>query len=401
MMETMIRINNLSKIYKLYKKDYHRFLEPVVRTKLHKEYCALNNINLEIKKGEAIGIIGANGAGKSTLLKIICGALYKTTGEIDIHGKILSLLELGTGFHPELTGTQNIFNSASMQGFSHQEINEKLNDIIEFADIGDHINSPVKTYSSGMYVRLAFALYACLNPDIYIVDEALSVGDVFFQQKCYERMRQMKEQGVTIIMVSHDPAPIVNFCNRAILLDKGKIICAGNPSDVLERYQALEYNKGMKVEADITMADEVDFGNQVAKFVKCQVTNLNGVPLNIFKVGDKCKINIEYSSDNIIDDVCIGIQVKNRLGVIMYGTNSNWKNVPLKFIDGKLKVIYEIPLNFYEGSYTITIAATENKRNPQIVYSWKEKIAKIDIVCEGIIDFGGEIYIPTNIYQEA
>lgn len=400
MIETAIKIEKLSKMFKIYRKNHHRFLEPILRKKLHKEYWALKNINLEVKKGEAIGIIGANGAGKSTLLKIICGALYQSSGNITINGKILSLLELGTGFHPELTGIENIFNSASMQGFSYTEINNKLNEIIEFADIGDHIYSPVKTYSSGMYVRLAFALYACLDPDIYIVDEALSVGDVFFQQKCYERMRQMKQQGVTIIVVSHDPSPIVNFCNRAILLDKGEILCQGSPSDVLDRYQALEYHKGMKSEFEISNTEEsVDFGNKAAELVRCAVCDEYGNEISTIKVGDKCRIYIEYQSSTVTDDVCVGIQIKNRLGVILYGTNSNWQNVNLVFKEGKLALYYEFPVNLYEGSYTITVAATENKHNPQIVYSWKEKAAKFDVVLGSNLEFGGEIYLPVRINQ--
>jgi lipopolysaccharide transport system ATP-binding protein len=398
-METAIKIDNLSKKYKIYKKDYHRLFELISRKKLHKEYWALHDINLEIKKGEAIGIIGANGAGKSTLLKIICGALYKTTGEISIHGRILSLLELGTGFHPELTGIDNIFNSASMQGFSHHEINAKLSDIIEFADIGEHIYSPVKTYSSGMYVRLAFALYACLDPDIYIVDEALSVGDVFFQQKCYERMRQMKEQGVTIIMVSHDPAPIVNFCNRAILIDKGNILSQGKPSDILEMYQALEYSKGMKLDAKVLEIQNIEFGNESVELVNCKITNVKDEQKDKFFVGDTCKIHITYTSKDIEDNVSVGIQIKNKIGTIVFGSNTNWINKNLCFLDGVMHIYFELPLNLGEGDYSISVAAVENKRNPQTVYSWKEKVAKFQIISEGLANFGGEVYLPIQVEQ--
>ena len=397
-MEEAIKITGLSKCFKVYKKQYHRFAESITGKKLHKEYWALKDINIQVQKGEAIGIVGANGAGKSTLLKLICGALRSTSGEIAVNGRILSLLELGTGFHPELTGIENIYNSASMQGFAKSEIEEKLQDIIEFADIGEHINVPVKTYSSGMYVRLAFALYACLDPDIYIVDEALSVGDVFFQQKCYERMRQMKEQGVTIIMVSHDPAPIVSFCNRAILIDKGQIMGEGAPDVILEMYQALQYNKGMKRDCEIETGKQVEFGTKEATLVSCGLKDVKGQEKMVFGINETCRLQIEYESQTIQDEVSIGLQIKNAMGNIIYGTNSNWLGEKLKFKDGKLSCEYEFPIYMGEGSYTITIAISENKHNPILIYSWMEKVLAFEVIHTGVADFGGSIYLPIKIF---
>lgn len=398
-MENAIEIVGLSKRFNVYKKQYYRLAELITRKKMHEEYWALKDINLQVKKGEAIGIVGANGAGKSTLLKLICGALYSTSGNISVNGRILSLLELGTGFHPELTGIENIFNSASMQGFSKSEIDEKLQAIIEFADIGEHINMPVKTYSSGMYVRLAFALYACLDPDIYIVDEALSVGDVFFQQKCYERMRQMKEQGVTIIMVSHDPAPIVSFCDRAILIEKGIIKGEGAPDMILDMYQALQYSKGMKKDCEIEVSNHVEFGTNEAKLISCSLKDQNGQEKTIWGINEVCRLQIEYESHSIDGEVCVGLQIKNAMGSIVYGTNSNWLGKNLRFQNGKLQCEYEFPIYMGEGSYTITLAVSENKHNPILIYSWKEKALAYEVIHSGVADFGGSMYLPIKISQ--
>ncbi len=397
-MENAVEIRDLSKCFKIYKKQYYRFIEFFSNKKKHDEYWALKNINLSVKKGEALGIVGANGAGKSTLLKLICGALHSTSGNIKINGRILSLLELGTGFHPELTGIENIYNSASMQGFERKEIEEKLQDIIDFADIGKHINVPVKTYSSGMYVRLAFALYACLEPDIYIVDEALSVGDVFFQQKCYERMRQMKEQGVTIIMVSHDPAPIISFCDRAVLIDKGNIVGEGKPDVVLDMYQALQYSKGMKRDCDIEVNEQqVEFGTNEARLVEYSMRDVHGTEKNVWGINEKCRLDIVYESFALKDEVSVGIQIKNTYGTIIFGTNSNWQGKNLKFENGKLHCCYEFPIYMGEGSYTITFAVTENKHQAVVVYSWIEKALAFEVINPRSDQFGGTIYLPIEI----
>ena len=399
MIETVIKIENLSKRFNIYKKNYQRFLEPIIKKKLHKEYWALSNINLEIKKGEAVGIIGANGAGKSTLLKIICGALYKTTGEVSINGRILSLLELGTGFHPELTGIENIFNSASMQGFSHQEISSKLQDIIDFADIGEHINSPVKTYSSGMYVRLAFALYACLDPDIYIVDEALSVGDVFFQQKCFERLKQMKEDGVTIIMVSHDPAPIVNFCDYAVFLNNGEIESVGSPTEILEIYNAKAYEKKSNSKQYIVGKTDkgINYGDGSVKITNIKLYDKENKECTVFDTGDIVKLGMTVENlSNDTDDICVGFQIKNRLGNIMYGTNSNWLNNKIIFKNGIAKCEFIIEANLGEGKYTFSVASANNKYFSDNIFFWNSNAIKMEIIQLNNKTFGGEVSLPVR-----
>ena len=247
MNEIAIDVKNIKKVYKLYDKPSLRMKEAFSLTgkKYHKEFHALRDISFQVKKGEMLGIIGKNGAGKSTLLKIITGVLTPSSGTVEINGKVSALLELGAGFNPEYTGIENIYLNGSMIGFTKEEMNKKLDDIIQFADIGDFINQPVKSYSSGMFARLAFAVSINVEPDILIVDEALSVGDVFFQAKCYKKLNDLKNSGKTILFVTHDMGSVIKYCNRAILINDGVIEAEGKPSEIVDIYKKVlvgQYN---------------------------------------------------------------------------------------------------------------------------------------------------------------
>src|SRR5215831_20808866 len=241
MSEAAVSVRDLSKRFRLYKDPWGRVVEWLTwgRVVRHESFWALQGIHFEVKKGECVGVIGVNGAGKTTLLKILSRALYPTTGQFEVRGRVVSLLELGTGFHPELTGRQNIFQSARLLGFPEPYVRAGLPAILDFAGIGEFIDRPVKQYSSGMFVRLAFSLFAHLEPDVYIVDEALSVGDVFFQQKCFERFRELRRQGCTILLVTHDSEAITHLCDRAILLHAGKLASEGDAASVVHDYFAL------------------------------------------------------------------------------------------------------------------------------------------------------------------
>ena len=233
--DVAIGVYNVSKMYKLYDNPKDRFKESLglTRKKCYKEKYALNNVSFEVKKGETVGIIGTNGSGKSTILKIITGVLNQTDGEVDIRGRISALLELGAGFNMEYTGIENVYLNGSMIGYTKEEIDAKLEDILKFADIGDYVYQPVKTYSSGMFVRLAFAVAINIDPEILIVDEALSVGDVFFQAKCYHKFEEFKKLGKTILFVSHDLGSVNKYCDRVILLNKGVKLSEGSPSQII------------------------------------------------------------------------------------------------------------------------------------------------------------------------
>ncbi len=243
--DTAISVEEVTKIYRLYDKPIDRLKESMSLThkSYHRDFFALDKLSFTVKKGETVGIIGTNGSGKSTILKIITGVLTPTTGKVEVDGKISALLELGAGFNPDYTGIENIYMNGTMMGFSRQEMDRKLDDILSFADIGDFVKQPVKTYSSGMFVRLAFALAINVDPEILIVDEALSVGDLFFQAKCYRRMEEMMKNGTTILMVSHDMGSIIKYCDKVVLLNRGKFIAEGPAGKMVDLYKKILANQ--------------------------------------------------------------------------------------------------------------------------------------------------------------
>ncbi|MBQ2205235.1 MAG: ABC transporter ATP-binding protein, partial [Lachnospiraceae bacterium] len=240
-MQKVVEVKNLTKVYQLYNRPIDRLKEGIspTRKNYHRDFYALNGISFDVEKGESFGIIGVNGSGKSTLLKIITGVLNKTSGDINVNGKIAALLELGAGFNMDYTGVENIYMNGTMMGFSKKEMDEKFDKIIEFADIGEFINQPVKQYSSGMFVRLAFALSIAVEPEILIVDEALSVGDIFFQTKCYKRMDELKNKGTTIIMVTHDLGAVIKYCDRTMVLHNGNQVAIGSPHEMVDLYKKI------------------------------------------------------------------------------------------------------------------------------------------------------------------
>jgi lipopolysaccharide transport system ATP-binding protein len=405
MSEVAVKVEHISKKFKIYKKPYDRVLEwATFGSKVtHTEFWALQNINFQLNKGESLGIVGPNGAGKSTLLKILTGSLSPTTGNVEIAGRVVSLLELGTGFHPELTGLQNIYNSTSLLGFEPSYVKNKLKDIIEFSEIGEFLDNPVKTYSSGMYVRLAFSLFANLDPDIYIVDEALAVGDVFFQQKCYAKLEEMRRQGVSIILVSHDSAPIVEFCDYAMIIDGGRITESGDPASIVDIYQANQYAKKNKdKDYEITVIDgKLTYGNKSCEIEKVTLLSA-GIVKDTFYAGEKAQINIfmkflEKSKD--IDELNIGIQIKNRLGSVIYGTNTYWNkvSVPIGKQDQTIQCSFNTEINLGPGEYTITVAASEAKRHVETVYCWIENIVSFSVIESQEPTFGGQIFLPMDI----
>ena len=256
--EELISVKNVSKVYRLYDRAIDRLLESVsIRKKsYHKDFFALQDISFSVKKGEAVGIIGTNGSGKSTMLKIITGVLTPTSGSVETKGTICALLELGAGFNQDYTGIENIYMNGTMMGISKEEMDRKLPSILDFADIGDFVYQPVKSYSSGMFVRLAFALYISIDPEILIVDEALSVGDVFFQAKCYHRMDELKKKGTTILMVTHDLGSVMKYCDRVILFNKGEKVGEGLPGQMVDQYKKILAGKNPAAEKFV---DEQDF----------------------------------------------------------------------------------------------------------------------------------------------
>ncbi len=340
-----IEINGLSKIYKLYDRNRDRLKEALHLSKnIHfREHYALQDVSLKVYQGETVGIIGTNGSGKSTILKIITGVLTQSAGDVKINGRISALLELGAGFNMEFTGLENIYLNGTMIGFSEEEIDVKLQDILDFADIGDFINQKVKTYSSGMFVRLAFAVAINIDPEILIVDEALSVGDVFFQNKCYRKFEEFKKQGKTILFVSHDLGSISKYCDRVILLEKGHKIGEGGPKEIIDMYKKVlvgqldEHSGAAKVSRADDGAHWKDlmqqnpnmdaYGNGLAEFIDyCAYDNAGTITNSVVK-GDEFTVKVKIRFYDTVQDPIFALSFKNMQGTEITGTNTMFEKI--------------------------------------------------------------------------
>lgn len=341
-----IKVDHLTKVYKLYDRNKDRLKESLHigrKSIVSHEHYALNDVNLEVHTGETVGIIGTNGSGKSTILKIITGVLNPTEGEVTINGRISALLELGAGFNMEFTGLENIYLNGTMIGFSEEEIDAKLESILEFADIGDFVNQKVKTYSSGMFVRLAFAVAINIDPEILIVDEALSVGDVFFQNKCYRKFEEFKKQGKTILFVSHDLSSISKYCDRVVLLERGKKIGEGAPKEMIDMYKKVlvgqldqesdtrksaSIGDGNKWKDAMQLNPDCDeYGSGLAEFEDyCAYDNTGTITNSIIK-GEEFTVKVKVRFFETIQDPIFALSFKNRQGTEITGTNTMFEKI--------------------------------------------------------------------------
>lgn len=394
--EIAISVKNLTKIYSLYNHHTDRLKEALhpFRKKYHHDFYALRDVSFEIKKGETVGIIGKNGAGKSTLLKILTGVLTATSGNVQINGRVSSLLELGTGFNPELTGIENIYFNSTINGLSKAEIDNKVDDIISFADIGEFINQPMKTYSSGMFVRLAFAVATSVNPDILIIDEALSVGDMAFQTKCMKKIRRFVESSKTLIFVSHDAGAVKTLCERAILLDKGVVTDQGSPDKVFDYYNALlaidEDKTGdvSKIEMD-ELRKRV--GSRAIEITKVEMKNSKGIVTDTFVSGETVSIDITCHSNEAIESPTFGILIRDRLGNDIFGTNNfNMKIDAGKIVKGNNYVLrYEFNLNLGPNIYNLTAAVHDGMTHIEKCYDWINSILTFKVIPSNGFQFIG------------
>lgn len=375
-MREAIILKNVSKFYKLYENPQNRMKElfSLSKKSYHTDYKALEHINLIVQKGETIGIIGKNGAGKSTLLKVITGVVSPSEGSIEVEGEISALLELGTGFNPEYSGYENIFLNGSMRGFTDEEIRDRLQEIVGFADIGDYMGQPVKTYSSGMFARLAFSVMIHFKPDILIVDEALSVGDVFFQQKCNTYMKEQM-QGITKILVTHDMNSIANMADRVILLDQGRIVQEGKPLEVIEHYLKMMHTEVFSENlSEITVKKDImtdldwievtsdDIGGAGEVKILAAYYKINGIKTDVVKAGDEVEIGIQIYADKTMQELIVGYIFKDKYGNSIMGENSIGSG--LKLLTVKKGFSYQIYFKvkwaeIKEGDYFLTIGLGE------------------------------------------
>lgn len=368
-MDNVISVKDLSKVYRLYDKPIDRLKESlnIFHKSYHKEYYALNNLSFDIKRGETVGIIGINGAGKSTLLKIITGVLTPTGGNIEVKGKISALLELGAGFNMEYTGIENIYLNGTMMGFSKEEVDKKLDDILDFADIGDFVNQPVKTYSSGMFVRLAFAVAINVEPDILVIDEALSVGDVFFQQKCYKKIKELAGKS-TVLIVSHDLNAMTKFCERIIVMSAGQKVFDGEPNEAIAKYFKLKQgalrNDKKSIElnnSDFEMykaPDENSYSGKMDVIIEKYFYSIDNEPFSeVCQKDDEFKISLVINSKIDIESPIIGFQIRDKYGNEVFGQTSITSPVEQGVIKQGRNIInfaFDWP-EIREGDYFITI----------------------------------------------
>lgn len=389
MSEYAIQVKDVSKVYRLYESNRNRMVEALGLTKHPKsrEHRALDHLSFNVKKGETVGIIGTNGAGKSTILKIITGVLHQTEGEVEIDGRISALLELGAGFNQEYTGIENIYLNGTMIGFSKAEIDERLDSILEFADIGDFVYQPVKSYSSGMFVRLAFAVAININPEILIVDEALSVGDVFFQAKCYKKFEEFKQAGKTILFVSHDMGSIAKYCDRLILLDKGKQLAQGEPKEIIDIYKKVlvhQYDEGEQDSANaevikgaprlekVSGPDAVwrkyfkvnqnvnEYGSGKADIVDFAVMDENDTYTSSILKGTKFKIQSTVRFNERLENPIFTYTFKNIYGVAITGTNSMFEKANIGVVEPgqTYTCTFTQEMNLQGGEYLLSISCT-------------------------------------------
>lgn len=384
--EPVINVSQVTKCYQTYQKPIHRLWQSFNSKKqYYQEFWALKGVDLVVRKGETVGIVGKNGSGKSTLLQIIAGILQPTSGEFQTHGRISALLELGAGFNPEFTGMENARLNASIMGLTRDEFHQKLPDIVEFCGLGEFLHRPVKTYSSGMFVRLAFAVAINMNPDILIVDEALAVGDVRFQQKCFRRLDQLKAQGVSILFVTHSTESVLKYCDRAIMLDGGELKLTGSPKQVVQAYLEMMFESDVVVKNTVAIDAEsysVDFdptidncvsqptynvnehrwGDSRAKICNYEVLQNGAMTGGLVQRGDELVIRASILFEQDVDDLIYGITVKMNDGNQIYGTNSRLKgDLSTSQKAGDLVSIeYSLKLNLLAGDYFVSLGVAQD-----------------------------------------
>ena len=398
-MSSVLEVKNLNKVFREYKSEWQRILGWFgLEFSSVEEHQILKNVNFSIAPGEAIGIVGQNGAGKSTLLKIITGTLKPSKGEVAVRGRISAILELGMGFHPDLTGRQNVYHSAGLMGLTHEQIDDAIDWIEEFIEIGEYFDQPVRTYSSGMQMRVAFAVVTAYKPEILIVDEALAVGDAYFQHKSLARIREFQEQGTTLLLVSHDRGSIQAICDRAILLEKGTVIKDGEPEGVLDFYNAIISQKEESNIEQITKEDgktQTVSGTGEATVESVGLYDSKNNLVEYAGVGDTVELRIVAKVNKSIESLVLGYGIKNRLGQVMYGTNTWYTEQVINSPDVNSRYLFKIifPVNLGIGSYSIQTALVDSETHLTANYEWRDMAFVFNVINKDKIQFDGTLWI--------
>lgn len=399
-----ITVTNLGKAYRQYPNRWSRLAEwaiPCSKPRHHLHWV-LQDINFTVNPGEAVGIIGINGAGKSTLLKMITGTTQPTTGSVHITGRVAALLELGMGFHPDFTGRQNAYMAGQLLGYSVEEIAALMPEIEAFAEIGDYIDQPVRVYSSGMQMRLAFSVATAHPPDVLIVDEALSVGDAYFQHKSFDRIREFRKQGTTLLIVSHDKQAIQSICDRAILLNAGHIAMEGEPEAVMDYYNAmLAGHQNQRVQQEVREDGKVQTISGTGEAVVTDVILIDGVgdQIETVDVGQPVTLRVMVETRAFIERLVLGYGIKDRLGQVVYGTNTDLKKQPLENVPANSKVCFDItfPANLGPGTYSVQTALVSTDTHLVNNYEWRDLALVFNVININKPHFAGLAWIDPEI----
>jgi lipopolysaccharide transport system ATP-binding protein len=401
--DSLLIVRGLGKAFCDYESEWQRFARWFgIKVPTKSESWVLRDISFKVSPGESVGIVGQNGAGKSTLLKLITGTLKGTTGTVAVNGRIAAILELGMGFGPDLSGRENVYHSAGLMGFSRAAIDGVIDEIEEFAEIGAYFDEPVRTYSSGMQMRVAFAVATAFRPEILIVDEALSVGDAYFQHKCYKRIREFREQGTSLLIVSHDSGAVQSLCDRALLLDAGELIKDGDPASVMDLYNALiadRENNSIRIADHSSGREQTVSGTGEAYVDEIVLYNEQEEPVEFVDVGQPVTLVIRVITRGDIPRLVLGYMVKDRLGQPVFGTNTHHTKQVLENVVAGSKVEYRIrfPMNFGQGSYSISTALVSTDTHLVNNYEWRDLALVFKVANLTRMDFVGTAWVPPVI----
>lgn len=399
-----IQVVKLSKAYKTYPSQWARLAEWLIPKSKprHSLKWVLQDISFHIKPGEALGVVGMNGAGKSTLLKILTGTTQATSGHLVTHGRVAALLELGMGFHPEFTGRQNIYMAGQLLGLSMEDLHRLMPSIEAFAEIGEYMDQPLRTYSSGMQMRLAFSVATAQRPDILIVDEALSVGDSYFQHKSFDRIRQFRQQGTTLLIVSHDRQAIQSVCDRAILLNKGKLVMEGLPEEVMDYYGAMMAEK----EQHTIRQERLDngkvrtiSGTGEAAIRSVALLDKHGRATEVIEVGSRVTLEVHVDIKQDIPRLVLGFMIKDRMGQAIYGINTHRLKREIIDLSAGDTVIYHytFPANIGKGHYSIALSLSRLDSHIDTNYEWRDFALVFHIINSTKPDFVGSAWLDSSL----
>jgi lipopolysaccharide transport system ATP-binding protein len=399
-----ITVSNLGKAYKQYPTRWSRLAEWMIpgSKARHKLKWVMQDVSFTVNPGEAVGIIGVNGAGKSTLLKMITGTTQPTTGTVHITGRVAAMLELGMGFHPDFTGRQNAYMAGQLLGYSSEDITRLMPEIEAFAEIGNYIDQPVRVYSSGMQMRLAFSVATAQRPDVLIVDEALSVGDAYFQHKSFDRIREFGKQGTTLLIVSHEKAAIQSICDRAVLISEGHLAMQGTPEAVMDYYNAmLAERDDQTVRQQITQNGRVQTisGSGEATVDEIVLLDDHGDRIEIVNVGQAVTLKIAVRAAAEIPELVVGYMIKDRLGQSIFGTNTHHLKCKMgRVLKGeRITYRFQFAANLGEGNYSVAVALHTDERHTARNYEWKDLALIFNVVNTDKETFVGVAWLPPSL----